>query len=169
MTNYPKAKRSDIDLKIMQSGIKYIADKHSKGFKKSVLYGLNIAKDFMGKKKVLFLLEGQGDVWRMHEAGFKNSVSIFGSSISDDQLLILEQSGALNLIILTDYDDAGKKAAKQIVKKCGRRFNYYRPEISKKDVGEMTIEQIHEEIKPKGRKRTGLCNFRYKKIRLRIF
>ena len=34
MTNYPKAKRSDIDLKIMQSGIKYIADKHSKGFKK---------------------------------------------------------------------------------------------------------------------------------------
>ena len=121
---------------------------HSKGFKKSVLYGFNIAKDFMGKKKVLFLLEGQGDVWRMYEAGFKNSVSIFGSSISDDQLLLLEQSGALNLVILTDYDDAGKKAAKQIVKKCGRRFNYYRPEISKKDIGEMTIEQIHEELKP---------------------
>ena len=38
MTNYPKAKRSDIDLKIMQSGIKYIADKHSKGFKKGFGY-----------------------------------------------------------------------------------------------------------------------------------
>jgi len=121
---------------------------HSKGFKKSFLYGFNIAKNSMGKNKVLFLLEGQGDVWRMHEAGYKNSVGIFGSSISEDQLLILEQSGVLNLVILTDYDDAGKKAAQQIVKKCGRRFNYYRPQISKKDIGEMTIKEIHEELKP---------------------
>ena len=34
MKKYPKAKSSDIDLKIIQSGIKYIADKHSVGFKK---------------------------------------------------------------------------------------------------------------------------------------
>ena len=121
---------------------------HSKGFKKNVLYGFNIAKSFMGDKGVLFILEGQGDVLRMYEAGFKNSVGIFGASISDDQLLLLERSGALNLVILTDYDEAGKRAADQIVKKCGRRFNYYRPQISKKDIGEMTIEQIHEELNP---------------------
>jgi len=121
---------------------------HSKGFKKNVLYGFNIARYFMGDKGVLFILEGQGDVLRMYEAGFKNSVGIFGASISDDQLLTLEKSGVLNLVILTDYDEAGKKAANQITKKCGRRFNYYRPQISKKDIGEMTIEQIHEELKP---------------------
>ncbi len=121
---------------------------HSKGFKKNILYGFNIAQNFMGDKGVLFILEGQGDVLRMYESGFKNSVGIFGSSISDDQLLVLEKSGALNLVILTDYDDAGKKAANQIVKKCGRRFNYFRPQISKKDIGEMTIEQIHEELNP---------------------
>jgi len=102
----------------------------------------------MGNKGILFILEGQGDVLRMYEAGFKNSVGIFGSSISDDQLLTLEKSGALNLVILTDYDEAGKKAANQIVKKCGRRFNYYRPQISKKDIGEMTTEQIHQELNP---------------------
>ena len=121
---------------------------HSKGFKKNILYGFNIAQNFMGDKGVLFILEGQGDVLRMYEAGFKNSVGIFGSSIGDDQLLVLEKSGVLNLIILTDYDEAGKKAASQIVKKCGRRFNYFRPQISKKDIGEMTIEQIHEELNP---------------------
>lgn len=48
MTNYPKAKRSDIDLKIMQSGIKYIADKHSKGFKK----GFGHRKEWQDKQEL---------------------------------------------------------------------------------------------------------------------
>lgn len=121
---------------------------HSKGFKKSVLYGLNLAKVNIMESECAILVEGQGDVWRMHEAGFKQTVGIFGCGISDDQLLLLENSGALNLIILTDSDDAGNKAYQQIVKKCGRRFNYYRPIISAKDVGEMTIEEIKTQLQP---------------------
>tara|TARA_R110000824_G_scaffold218372_1_gene404949 strand:- start:583 stop:1578 length:996 start_codon:yes stop_codon:yes gene_type:complete len=119
---------------------------HSKGFKKTVLYGLNIAKEKILKTKTAILVEGQGDVWRMYESGFTNVVGIFGSSINEDQLILLEQSGALNLVILTDTDDAGNKAYSQIIKKCGRRFNYYRPQISQKDVGEMSIEQIKQEL-----------------------
>ena len=124
---------------------------HSKGFKKNSLYGINIAKNFMEdgfKSPTLFILEGQGDVWRMYEAGYKNSVSIFGSSLGDDQLVLLEEVGVMNLIILTDYDEAGKKASKQIVQKGGRRFNYYRPTISTKDVGELPIEQLKLELGP---------------------
>ena len=121
---------------------------HSRGFKKSVLYGLHLAKDEILKTQTAILVEGQGDVWRMYEAGFKNTVGIFGSSINDDQLMLLESSGALNLIILTDSDEAGNKAFLQIVKKCGRRFNYCRPSISQKDVGDMSIEQIKEELYP---------------------
>lgn len=120
---------------------------HSKGFKKSAyLYGLNIAKDFIRESKTVFLVEGQGDVWRMHEAGVKNTIGIFGSNLSDDQLVLLEKSGALKVVILTDNDEAGSKAANQIVKKGGRRFNYWRPEISEKDVGDMSVKQIEEEI-----------------------
>jgi len=119
---------------------------HSKGFKKSVLYGLNIAKDKILKTQTAILVEGQGDVWRMHEAGFSNTVGIFGSSINEDQLILLEASGALNIVILTDTDEAGNKASEQIIKKCGRRFNYLRPQISEKDVGDMTIEQIKEQL-----------------------
>ena len=121
---------------------------HSKGFKKSVLYGMNIAKNEIAKTKTAILVEGQGDVWRMHEAGFYNCVGIFGSSLNDDQLFLLEKSGALNLVVLTDSDDAGNKAYDKILKICGRRFNYYRPTISQKDVGDMTIEQIKEELIP---------------------
>lgn len=121
---------------------------HSKGFKKEHLYGLNIAKDTIMKERSIFLLEGQGDVWRMHEAGFSNSVGIFGSSISDDQLIILEEIGVMNVIILTDYDEAGKKAAKQIINKCGRRFNYFRPELNAKDVGDLSVEELQEQLTP---------------------
>jgi 5S rRNA maturation endonuclease (ribonuclease M5) len=96
----------------------------------------------------VILVEGQGDVWRMHEAGHKNCVGIFGSSINDDQLLLLEKTGAMNVVILTDSDEAGNKACSQIMKKCGRRFNYYRPEISTKDVGDMSVEQLKQELHP---------------------
>ena len=121
---------------------------HSKGFKKSILYGLHAAKEEILKTQTAILVEGQGDVWRLHEAGLKNCVGIFGSSINEDQLILLESSGALNLIILTDSDEAGDKAYSQILKKCGRRFNYHRPSISHKDVGDMSIEQIKEELYP---------------------
>lgn len=119
---------------------------HSKGFKKEHLYGYNIAKNYLTDS--IFLLEGQGDVWRMYEAGYKNSVSMFGSSLTDEQLIILEESGILNLIILTDSDEAGEKAVSQIKKKCGRRFNYFRPKISTKDVGDMSKEQLKLELEP---------------------
>ena len=36
----------------------------------------------------------------------------------------------------------------QIMKKCGRRFNYYRPEISTKDVGDMSVDQLKRELHP---------------------
>ena len=123
---------------------------HSQGFKKNVLYGLNLAKEEIMKTGTVFLVEGQGDVWRLHEAGIACAVGIFGCSINEDQLILLEQSGALNVVILTDYDEAGKKAADQIVKMCGRRFNYVRPEMidGVKDVGDLTIQQIKEFLYP---------------------
>lgn len=123
---------------------------HSQGFKKNVLYGLNLAKEEIMNTGSVVLVEGQGDVWRLHEAGIANAVGIFGCSLNEDQLILLEQSGAMNVVILTDYDDAGNSAAEQIVKICGRRFNYIRPEMIEgvKDVGDLTVEQIKEFLYP---------------------
>lgn len=48
-------------------------------------------------------------------------------------------------------DDAGEKAAKQIQKKCERMFNVYQiePLEGKEDVGDMTVGEINEHLKPK--------------------
>lgn len=122
---------------------------NSKGFKKSFhLYGLWITKPFIQKTSTIVLVEGQGDVWRLYEAGIKNCAGIFGSDLSEDQLIILEQLGVMNVVILTDNDEAGNKASQGIIKKGDRRFNYFTPKISKKDIGEMSIEDINNELKP---------------------
>lgn len=121
---------------------------HSQGFTKNILYGLNLAKKRILETRTVAVVEGQGDVWRAFEAGLDFTVGIFGCSLNEDQLMLLEQSGALNMVILTDQDDAGNKAAEQIIKKCGRRFNYIRPTWSTKDIGDLTVEQIKEEILP---------------------
>jgi len=118
---------------------------NSKGFKKSqYLYGLNLAKQHIIKKGSVYLVEGQGDVWKMFQSGYYNTVGLFGCDLSDEQLILLETSGCMNVIILTDNDDAGNKAAAKIIKKCGRRFNYSRPELPNKDPGDMAEEQLKQ-------------------------
>jgi 5S rRNA maturation endonuclease (ribonuclease M5) len=121
---------------------------YSKGFKKCVLYGIHRAYNRILETGSVILVEGQGDVWRMHESGYTQTVGIFGCSLTDDQLILLEKCGVMNVVVLTDSDEAGEKAYEQIVKKGGRRFNYYRPTISTKDVGDLSIEQIKEELGP---------------------
>jgi hypothetical protein len=132
---------------------------HSKGFTKNILYGLNLAKERILETGTVVLVEGQGDVWRAFEAGLDMTVGIFGTSLGEDQLLLLESSGALNVVILTDYDEAGVKAVDGIVKKCGRRFNLIRPDLTpwfeerdvpekQRDLGMMSVEDIKSEIYP---------------------
>lgn len=110
--------------------------KNSKGFDKSMyLYGLNIAKEYIIKTRTVIIVEGASDVWACHSCGYKNTVAIFGCDLSDYQLILLETIGCDNIVILTDNDEAGNKAAEKILKKCGRRFNYFRPILTEKDPG----------------------------------
>lgn len=123
--------------------------KNSKGFSKSeYLYGDWIAKDHIRKTKTVVLVEGQGDVWRLHEAGIENAVGLFGSKLSDAQSRRIQTSGAFNIVVLTDNDDVGKKAKKEIVDKMSRSFNIITPTFATKDVGEMTVDEINKHLKP---------------------
>ena len=94
------------------------------------------------------IVESPGNVWRLEENGIHNSVAIFGSSMSDRQKVLLDSSGAINLVVLTDNDEAGKKAADQIKQKCQNTYKIYIPTISKGDIGEMNSDEIDNEIKP---------------------
>ena len=113
------------------------------------LYGYWLSQDHIRKTRSAILVEGQGDVWRLWEAGIKNVVGMFGSGLTDTQMRILETSGAFTLVLLTDNDEAGNKAKKSIKKKCERIFNIVELDLQTKDVGEMSVEQINSELKPK--------------------
>jgi 5S rRNA maturation endonuclease (ribonuclease M5) len=122
--------------------------RHSKDFKsQNCLYNFWFAKKFILQTQTAIIVESPGNVWRLEENDIHNSIAIFGSSLSDRQKILLDSSGAMNLIILTDVDEAGKKAAEQIRNKCKNTYRIFVPKISKNDVGEMTKEEIDLEIK----------------------
>jgi 5S rRNA maturation endonuclease (ribonuclease M5) len=122
--------------------------KHSADFKsQNCLYNFWFAKDHILQTHTAIIVESPGNVWRLEQNNIYNSVAIFGSSLSDRQKIILDSSGAMNLIILTDNDDAGRKAAQQIKNKCQNTYRVFIPNISKNDIAEMTSSEIDDEIK----------------------
>lgn len=122
--------------------------KHSADFKsQNHLYNFWFAKKHILKSGIAIIVESPGNVWRLEENGIHNSVAIFGSSLSDRQKILLDSSGAMTLIVLTDNDDAGRKAAEQIKLKCQNTYRVFIPTISKNDIGEMNREEINAEIK----------------------
>jgi 5S rRNA maturation endonuclease (ribonuclease M5) len=123
--------------------------KHSLNFKsQNNLYNMWYAKEYIKKLGYVILVESPGNVWRLEEANIHNSVAIFGSSLSDRQKIILDSSGAMSIVILTDNDEAGKKAADQIDSKCQNTYRIIRPLITKNDIGEMSTDDIKKEIQP---------------------
>lgn len=129
---------------------KYCKWKHNFGFKSQEhLYNFWFAKDHIQKSRSIILVESPGNVWRLEEAGIHNSVAIFGSSLSDKQKLLIDSSGAMNIILLMDNDDAGQKAIKQITEKCKKIYRIYSPSFEGPDVGELSIEDIRNTLVPK--------------------
>lgn len=127
---------------------KFCKWKHSVNFKsQNYLYNFWFAKEHIAKTSTAIIVESPGNVWRLEENNIHNSVGIFGSSLSDRQKMLLDSSGAMNLIVLTDNDDAGRKAAEQIKNKCQNTYRVFIPSITKSDIGEMNSEEINNEIK----------------------
>lgn len=123
---------------------------NKKGFNKSNhLFGLDKSIKHIQRTGVCILVEGQGDVMRLWEAGIRNAVGIFGASLSDSQEFLLQKTGALTIVIMTDSDEAGRRCRKEIREKLKHCFNIIDIEADEKDIGEMLVEEINEKIKPK--------------------
>lgn len=122
--------------------------RHSSGLKtQNCLYNIWFAKEYIQNSSIVILVESPGNVWRLEENGIHNSVAIFGTTLSDRQKIILDSSGAMNMIILMDNDNAGISATKKIIEKCNRTYQIHVPTISKNDIGDMNSEDIDREIK----------------------
>lgn len=134
---------------IARSNKDYVRPKYlySDGFKKAQhLYNQHRAMNRAIETSCLFLTEGQGDVWKMYEAGVENCVGLFGKDISHHQKDKLLKSGATTLIVLTDNDQAGREAKIKIKRDLSRLFTLKFPKMSRKDIGDMSIESIRTEI-----------------------
>lgn len=122
--------------------------KHSYGFKsQNYLYNMWYAKEHIIASNYAIIVESPGNVWKLEENNIHNSVAIFGCNLSDRQKLILDSSGAMTLFIITDNDEAGRKAAQDINEKCENTYRIFFPQISKSDIAEMTSEEIDIQIK----------------------
>ena len=90
---------------------KYINSPETAFFKKgSNLYNLDIARKFSNKINNVYLVEGYMDVIGLSKNGIENAVANLGTSLTERQILILNQFFD-DVIICFDGDESGYKAA----------------------------------------------------------
>ncbi len=90
---------------------KYLNSPDSPIFKKGeVLFGFNLARRAIVRKRSAILVEGQMDVIAMHQMGHENTIASLGTAITPEALKRLKRI-ADTLYILYDSDNAGLKAA----------------------------------------------------------
>ena len=137
---------------IGRATLPYIEPKYifSKGIRKSdYLYNHHNAISEMARSSMdtLFLVEGQGDVWKLWENGYKNVVGLFGKDISETQKGLLLTSGATKLVVLTDNDQAGREAKIKIKRNLKRYFDLRFPNMKHNDIGNLLDHQVKELLK----------------------
>ena len=90
---------------------KYINSPETPFFKKgSNLYNLDLARKLSNKIDHIYLVEGYMDVVGLNKNGIENVVANLGTSLTDKQILILNQFFD-DIIICFDGDESGYKAA----------------------------------------------------------
>lgn len=108
------------------------------------LFGIDRASPYILSTRTIVLCEGVGEVLRLNMAGVDTAVSIFGASLHDNQIKLIQRTGAYNVILAFDMDEAGESCYHSSLKKL-KYFNCIRlpPELyfESKDIGEVTIPE----------------------------
>jgi DNA primase len=99
-------------------GPKYLNTSETPIYKKSqILYGLDMAKKEISKKRQVVIVEGYTDVMAAHLAGITTAVATCGTAFGDDHIriirrLLMDDDAFRGEVIFTfDGDAAGQKAA----------------------------------------------------------
>lgn len=118
--------------------------KHSKGFQaERHLYNYWFAKPFIAKTGTAILCESPGNCWAMDACGITNSVAMFGLSLSRHQRLLLQQAGALTLIVALDNDEKGESAKERMEEQLQYYFRlFFVTPDDVNDVGDMMPDDI---------------------------
>ncbi|MDO4627697.1 MAG: CHC2 zinc finger domain-containing protein [Planctomycetia bacterium] len=82
--------------------------------KHRLLYGLDLARNTIQKKKRVLVMEGYTDTIIAHQYGFTESVAVLGTALGLDHIRILNRL-ANTIYLVLDGDEAGKKRAAQVL------------------------------------------------------
>lgn len=80
-----------------------------------ILFGMDMAKDAIRMRDFTMLVEGQMDVLLAHQAGFKNTVALSGTALSEHHISLMKRYSE-NLMLVLDADSAGLMATARSAK-----------------------------------------------------
>lgn len=127
---------------------KYKNTAESNLFKKGhLLFGLYENKKYILDQNAVYIVEGQFDVIKAVEKGFKNIVALGNSSMTAYQFSVINRY-TNNIFLLLDNDVAGEKGRKRIIDRFGKFANiqnFYLPE-SYKDIDEYLTKSGDESV-----------------------
>ena len=93
-----------------EKAAKYVNSPETLLFKKSrILYALDKARHYIVESREAIICEGQIDVIRCHQAGFKSAVASQGTAFTEEHVRILKRY-ADSVVIVFDTDKAGQDA-----------------------------------------------------------
>lgn len=101
------------------------------------LYGWWGARKAVRESRLAVLLEGPGDTWAARAAGVPEAMGLLGSSLSGEQQVQLESSGANTVLVLTNSDAAGRDGAARIEARLSRCFRVLSPPPPANDLMDM--------------------------------
>jgi 5S rRNA maturation endonuclease (ribonuclease M5) len=90
------------------------------------------------------VVEGQGDLIKLRQAGYGDSLGMFKKCMSINQLKILQKFGVTDLLVVTDNDKAGNQGYESIMRNASNHFKITRYVPAGKDFGEMNVESLRK-------------------------
>lgn len=92
------------------SAPKYINSRETVIFKKgNILFNYHRARDAVRLSKQVVLVEGNMDALRMYSCGIKNTVALMGTSLTNEQIVLLQKL-RVPIVLMLDNDSAGENA-----------------------------------------------------------
>lgn len=109
---------------------------------RNYLYNLWCAKPHIQSTGKVILVEGPCDVWRLEQAGIKNSLAILGTNLHKEKRVKLIELGVREVVLMFDNDEAGQKLTNALSYNLSKIFRIKIPKYEASDVAELTIREI---------------------------
>ena len=115
--------------------------------KTRTLYGI----DKVNQTDKIAIVEGPSCVWRLSECEIPAG-AVLGKKFSSEQSAILARRKITKVFLLPDQDEGGAEFKKSFIRDWATVFKIYVTTLPKKDVSDMSSEEIQEFIVKKWNK-----------------